>query len=207
MLITERWNQSDTILLSRYSHCRGKRWWKGLRFCPSFLYLLMIDDSQHPTQKYHPFDSRIGVFSCVCHDAFHCGVSDDYFGGRLEALSSPFPYWWWRTCLLWPPVWWCTLHLRNVSVRRRRPEKRSVICTCCNCFVSFSCLEWNMITRDKKKHSAEEVTLNWVQWDKSRLDVFLLLKIARCQALQSVLLPSTHCLLGYALWPWIWMSR
>ena len=60
----------------------------------------------------------------------------DYFsGGAIEAPFSPFPCWWWRRCLLWPPVWWCTLHLHNVSVTRE--EKKSVMQARCDSSVSF----------------------------------------------------------------------
>lgn len=73
-----------------------------------------------PTQKYyHQFASKIGV---SCHVG-RCDVVIIIFGGRLAALFSPFLYWWWRRCLLWPPVWWCTLHLHNVSVRREEKRK------------------------------------------------------------------------------------
>lgn len=43
----------------------------------------------------------------------------------VRVVSSPFPYWWWRRCLLWPPVWWCTPHLHNVSEEgKTRGERR-----------------------------------------------------------------------------------
>lgn len=45
------------------------------------------------------------------------------FRSRLQKVFSPFPCWWWRKCLLWPLVWWCTLHLHNVSVKVDRTKE------------------------------------------------------------------------------------
>lgn len=159
------------------------------------------------TAEVHPkilplcFKDRC-LLPCV-PDALRC---DDYFGGRLEAVFSPFPYWWWRRCLLWPPVWWCTLHLHNVSVRReektREDRRREVLFGHIMILLTpFSHWEWDTLTRDKKVlFRGSKVELGAVRYRISQLDAFSCLY-------HRLSLPHTHCLLGYALRPWIWMQQ
>lgn len=166
VLMTERRGKSDSILLSRCFKSVCKRGWERQP-------LPYLDDDWWQTtftQKYSHFAPERGV-CCMwattprvvllrCHD--------DY----VEALFSPFPYWWWRRCLLWPPVWWCTLHLHNVSVRRE-DQRRDVLRHTVIISSPFSLWEWDL------SHDRTQYTLRrkwcWVglQGDTLQLDDFL----------------------------------
>lgn len=115
---------------------------------------------------------------CAWCPALWC--CDDYFGGRPEALFSPFPYWWWRRCLLWPPVWWCTLHLHNVSVTRektREDQRREVLLRHDMILLTpFSHCEWDTLTRDKKiLFRGSKAELGAVRYSISVIRCFFLL--------------------------------
>lgn len=168
VMVTERWNESDSILLSRCSHCSSKRWWKRRHFCLFLPYLQMIDDSQLlPKNTYF-------TFCRVWHDALHCDVSDDNFGGRLEAFFSPFPCWWWRRCLLWLLVWWCILHLHNVSVRRGREGEENKSYSDTLWFFLLSHIWSETCSPETKMYSSEE---GWNQYSEINHSISLSLLI------------------------------
>lgn len=106
-------------LFSECAQCCSNSWWK--RRCFHLSSSPPLNDWWQPTStpKILPlrFKDRCLITGLPQRPAL--GRCDDYAGGRLEALFSPFLYWWWKRCLLWPPVWWCTLHLHNVSVRKK----------------------------------------------------------------------------------------
>lgn len=140
--------------LSGCSQCCCKRWWKRWRFFLSSP--ISQDDWWQPTstQKYYHLPSKIGVFCKGWHDAPMLWCHGDYFCGKLEALFSPFLYWWWRRCLLWPPVWWCILHLHNVSVRTREDQRRGELFSIIMILVSFLTLGL------RRSHTREKATLS-----------------------------------------------
>lgn len=145
-------------LFSECTQCCSNSWWKRRGFPlsspPTSKWLM--------TANFHPkilplrFKDRCLITGLPRRPAL--GGCDDYAGGRPEALFSPFLYWWWKRCLLWPPAWWCTLHLHNVSVGEK---KREILFK--NRWILMSLFTLKDST-EEKMCTSETVLLNWMQW-------------------------------------------